>query len=68
MAYGFPALLDKSGGCGTRCAQTVLAEPPPDSSALLGMATGDLKSKPANHHRHSEQSETVEVFTANLNR
>ena len=26
MACGFPALLDKSGGCGTRCAQTVLAE------------------------------------------
>ena len=26
MAFGFPALLDKSGGCGTRCAQTVLAE------------------------------------------
>ena len=26
MAYGFPALLDKSGGCGTRFAQTVLAE------------------------------------------
>ncbi len=27
----------------------------PDSSALLGMAAGDCK--PANHHRHSEQSE-----------
>jgi hypothetical protein len=26
MACGFPVLLDKSGGCGTRCAQTVLAE------------------------------------------
>jgi len=25
---GFPALLDWSGGCGTRYAQTVLAEPP----------------------------------------
>ena len=28
MAYGFPALLKKSGSCGTRYAQTVLAEIP----------------------------------------
>jgi len=26
MTFGFPALLNKSGGCGTRFAQTVLAE------------------------------------------
>ena len=33
---GCPALLDNSGGCGTRCAQTVLAETP-ELPALLGL-------------------------------
>jgi len=34
MTFGFPALLNKSGGCGTRFAQTVLAE----NSRLVSVA------------------------------
>ena len=53
------ALLDKSGGCGTRLLTSFRlrqsSPKTPDSSSLLGMAAGDFK--PANHHRHCEQDE-----------
>ena len=42
-SFRFPAVLANFGGCGTRFAQTVLAESP-KVAALLGHAKGGLIS------------------------